>query len=68
MKNNLALLVIMLAAFASNAYAEIYKRVDADGRITYSNIKTTDATRLALNPDANTISNDRAKAVASIDA
>ena len=61
MKNNLSLLAFILVAFSSNAFAEIYKRVDADGRVTYSNIKTKGATRLALDPDANTISNDRSK-------
>lgn len=50
------------AILSSNAFAEIYKRVDADGRITYSNVKTKGATRLELDPDANTISNERAKA------
>lgn len=65
MKNYLPLIAIISAlygAFVSgNAFAEIYKRVDADGRITYSNVKTKGATRLELDPDANTISNERAK-------
>jgi hypothetical protein len=61
MKNTLSLLTLIAITFSSNAFAEIYKRVDADGRITYSNIKTKGATRLEFDPDANTISNDRAK-------
>ncbi len=62
MKNYLTLFAIVFAVLSSNAYAEIYKRVDADGRITYSNVKTKGATRLELDPDANTIANDRPKA------
>jgi hypothetical protein len=57
--------VIALAitlALSSQAFAEIYKHVDADGRVTYSNIKSKGSTRLELDPDANVISNDRAKA------
>ncbi len=61
MKKHLFLSLIVLT-FSSHAFAEIYKRVDADGRITYSNIKSKGATRLELDPDANTISNDRARA------
>ncbi|OIR02483.1 hypothetical protein GALL_154340 [mine drainage metagenome] len=65
MKKFLPLITIIAAiygAFVSgNAFAEIYKRIDADGRITYSNIKTKGATRLELDPDSNTISNDRAR-------
>lgn len=59
MKNYLSLFAIVTAMLSSNAFAEIYKRVDADGRITYSNVKTKGATRLELDPDANNISNDR---------
>lgn len=65
MKNTLSLLTLIVVTFSSNAFAEIYKRVDADGRITYSNIKTKGATRLEFDPDANTISNDRAKSIAN---
>jgi hypothetical protein len=57
MKKYLALFAIITAMLSSNAFAEIYKRVDADGRITYSNVKTKGATRLELDPDANTIAN-----------
>lgn len=51
----------VLVMLSSHATAEIYKRVDADGRITYSNIKTKGATRLELDPDANIMNSDRAK-------
>ncbi len=61
MKNNLPLLAALLLVFSGNVCADIYKRVDADGRVTYSNIKTKDATRLELDPDANIISNDKQK-------
>ncbi|MGZ8258759.1 MAG: DUF4124 domain-containing protein [Methylotenera sp.] len=63
MKNYLSLVVIITAMLSSNAFAEIYKHVDADGRITYSNVKSKGATRLELDPDANTIPNDRTKAI-----
>lgn len=65
MKKNLTLVILFAAAFSSNAFAEIYKRVDADGRITYSNIKTKGATRLEFDPDANTIINDKPKSAGS---
>ena len=57
---------MLLTLIASTpALAEIYKHVDADGRVTYSNIKSKGATRLEIDPDANNISNDRAKAKSS---
>jgi SMC interacting uncharacterized protein involved in chromosome segregation len=61
MKKTLYLVTLIVIAFSGSAFAEIYKRVDADGRITYSNIKTKGATRLDFDPDANTISNSRPK-------
>lgn len=61
MKNYLPLYALIAIMLSGNAFAEIYKRVDPDGRITYSNVKTKGATRLELDPDANTISNDRVK-------
>jgi hypothetical protein len=65
MKNNsslqISLLTLVIIAFSNNSFAEIYKRVDADGRITYSNIKTKGASRLEFDPDANVISNERAR-------
>lgn len=54
-----AVFLAMLPSYVSSA--EIYKRVDADGRITYSNIKTKGAIRLALDPDANIIGSDSTK-------
>lgn len=62
MKKTLSLFIFATAVLCNNAFAEIYKRVDADGRVTYSNTKTKGATRLELDPDANTIANDRPKA------
>ena len=32
------------------AYADIYKHVDADGRVTYSNVKIKGATKINLEP------------------
>jgi hypothetical protein len=61
MKKHLFLMLLALIASPS-AFAEIYKHVDADGRVTYSNIKSKGSTRLEIDPDANNISNDRAKA------
>jgi len=64
MKKHLFLLLISLTV-PTAAVAEIYKHVDADGRVTYSNIKSKGATRLEIDPDASNISNDRAKAKSS---
>lgn len=61
MKNHL-FLTLLAVTVSTSALAEIYKHVDADGRVTYSNIKSKGATRLEIDPDANSISNDRAKA------
>jgi len=38
------------AAFAFNAHAEIYKRVDADGNVTYSSTPIKGAKKLHLEP------------------
>lgn len=65
MKNYLPLIALVATMLSGNALAEIYKRVDADGRVTYSNVKTKGATRLELDPDANSISNDRQKSASS---
>lgn len=54
----LFLFLLLVSLFSSTAFADIYKRVDADGRVTYSNSKTKGATRLEFDPDANTIVND----------
>lgn len=62
MKKHLFLTLVAFT-FSTHALAEIYKRVDPDGRVTYSNIKSKGATRLEIDPDANAISNERAKAI-----
>lgn len=60
------LILLLLCPIASTpALAEIYKHVDADGRVTYSNIKSKGAVKLEIDPDVNSISNDRAKAKAA---
>ncbi|HQO16134.1 MAG TPA: DUF4124 domain-containing protein [Methylotenera sp.] len=61
MKKYLLIFALSAGAFSVNAFAEIYKHVDADGRITYSNIKSKGATRLDIDPDANVIKNERAR-------
>jgi len=65
MKKILSIASLVVIACSNSAIAEIYKRVDADGRITYSNIKTKGATRLEFDPDVNTIVNDRSKSSAN---
>ena len=62
----LSLFLLITLAFSSSAFADIYKRVDADGHVTYSNSKTKGATRLDFDPDANTITNDRPKPNSSV--
>lgn len=53
--------MLLALTVSTSALAEIYKHVDADGRVTYSNIKSKGAIRLEIDPDANNISNNRAK-------
>lgn len=48
LRQSLQLIVIGLLGFAVIAHAEIYKRVDAEGRITYSNVQTKDSVRLKI--------------------
>lgn len=58
------LMILMSSVFlilANIANAEIYKRVDENGRIVYSNIKTPGATRLDISPEVNSIKDDRQK-------
>jgi hypothetical protein len=52
LKSPITFVSILLAAFMlpQLAHAEIYKHVDADGRITYSNVKIKGAKKLALEP------------------
>lgn len=42
--------VVLSSLITLNAHAEIYKHVDADGRITYSNVKIKGAKKLDLEP------------------
>ena len=42
--------IVLSTLIASVAQAEIYKHVDADGRITYSNVKIKNAKKLDLEP------------------
>ena len=57
MKKHL-LLPLIAMTLTSHAWADIYKSVDAEGRVTYSNIKSKGASRLELDPDVNNITND----------
>jgi hypothetical protein len=43
----------------SFALAEIYKHVDENGRVTYSNTKTKGATRLEIDPEVNHVQSQR---------
>ncbi len=42
--------IVLSTLIVSVAHAEIYKHVDADGRITYSNVKIKGAKKLDLEP------------------
>lgn len=55
MKRYLSGLILLCSIVAGTAYAEIYKHIDADGHTSYSNIKTKGATRLDVDPAANSI-------------
>lgn len=58
-------LIVGLAFFAMNtAHAEIYKHVDAQGRVTYSNVPMKGATKLNLEP-LNTVPATRPKTSAA---
>ena len=46
------ILIITGMAMAATAFAEIYKHVDKEGRITYSNTPTKGARKLYLDPAA----------------
>ena len=61
MQRYLQFIAIFLVMLSSQASAQIYKSVDADGRVTYSNIKTKGASRLELYLDANDSLNDEVK-------
>lgn len=55
-----ALIGIMAAAFPMAAHSEIYKHVDDQGKVTYSNVPMKGGTRLNLEP-LNTVPATRAK-------
>ncbi|MGB4811716.1 MAG: DUF4124 domain-containing protein [Methylophilaceae bacterium] len=59
MKKYLYILTVISTAFSMSALAEIYKQVDADGSVTYTNIKSKGGVRLDIDPDANVIKNER---------
>jgi len=48
---------IFALLIAQSSFAEIYKHVDADGRVTYSNIKSKGAVRLEIDADPNATNN-----------
>ena len=50
-KQPLLLLTCSFVLYSQISLAEIYKRVDSEGRITYSNIKTADSVRLKIGND-----------------
>ncbi|MEN6587623.1 MAG: DUF4124 domain-containing protein [Sulfuricella sp.] len=64
-KHNIYISQCMIAGFAAFAFnaahAEIYKQVDAQGRVTYSNVPMKGATKLNLEP-LNTVPATRTKA------
>jgi len=45
-----AVLTVMLMLAGAQAWAEIYKKVDEDGRVTYSNVPSKGAQKLNLEP------------------
>jgi hypothetical protein len=47
---------LLILLLSDTAAAEIYKHVDADGRVTYSNIKTKGAVRLEIDSNSGAIS------------
>jgi hypothetical protein len=46
----LSLIAVLLGCLSQVGYAEIYKHVDADGRVTYSNVKIKGSQKLDLEP------------------
>jgi chromosome segregation ATPase len=61
MKNYFLSIVLTTSMIATNAFADIYKRVDADGHTLYTSEKTKGATLLIVDPEASAIANDRLK-------
>lgn len=45
-----AVLTVMLMLAGAHAWADIYKKVDEDGRVTYSNVPSKGAQKLNLEP------------------
>lgn len=60
MKKQLIFTIISLL-FSHIASAEIYKNVDADGRVTYSNIKSKGAVRLEIDTNSNSVGDEPSK-------
>lgn len=54
MKNTLLLAGYLSIGLAATVQAEIYKNVDANGHVTYSNVPSKGAKKLDLEPPANT--------------
>lgn len=56
-----AVLAVMLMLAGAHAWADIYKKVDEDGRVTYSNVPSKGAQKLNLEP-LNTIPSSKPNA------
>jgi len=56
-----AVLTVMLMLAGAHAWADIYKKVDEDGRVTYSNVPSKGAQKLNLEP-LNTIPSSKPNA------
>lgn len=63
MKKHLFLALITIL-FSHTAIAEIYKHVDADGRVTYSNVKTKGAVKLEFDAGVSSSGQSDAKKTA----
>lgn len=48
---------LLLTGFCNSALADIYKHIDAEGRVTYSNIKSKNASKLSIADDTDTADN-----------
>ncbi len=48
LRQSFKLILIGVSGISMSVHAEIYKRVDSEGRITYSNVQTKDSTRLKI--------------------
>ncbi|HEY0563884.1 MAG TPA: DUF4124 domain-containing protein [Methylophilus sp.] len=54
--------IVCSAMWVLTAQAEIYKQVDADGRVTYSNVKIKGAKKLVLEPADSNFGNNTSSA------